>query len=148
MLRVRIPFIASNMIARPIGLITGMSSNVRKSEQLGMPFGTAAQRLRKQVMFMLVREAKRDVCYRCDLPIESDKDLTIEHKDPWLDVDPDLFWDLSNIAFSHSWCNRPHRNQGNRKPRKIDCGTRGAYRKGCRCESCRAWKSSDNARWS
>ena len=29
------------------------------------------------------------------------EDLSIEHKKPWLDEDPRLFWDMGNIAFSH-----------------------------------------------
>jgi hypothetical protein len=33
------------------------------------------------------------------------KDFSIEHKQRWLDVDPALFWDLTNIAFSHFICN-------------------------------------------
>lgn len=84
-------------------------STLRKSEQLGIPFGTACGRLRTSLMFQLVQQAKRDTCFKCGTAIESAEELSIEHKEPWLDNDPDLFWDLDNIAFSHRRCNVVHR---------------------------------------
>lgn len=80
--------------------------NQRKSEELGMPFGTACHQLRKSVMFHLLQKHGENVCYRCSRVIETVDDLTIEHKQTWLGVDVKLFWDLNNIAFSHAKCNR------------------------------------------
>ncbi|VVB52082.1 Uncharacterised protein [uncultured archaeon] len=75
------------------------------SVQLGMPRGTAANRLRKLVLFDVLKRHDENVCYRCELEIESADKLSIEHKEPWENVDVSLFWDLSNVAFSHLSCN-------------------------------------------
>lgn len=77
----------------------------QKAEQLGMPFGTANAKLRKMILFNLVQRFGLDVCYRCGGKIETIETFTIEHKKAWLNVNPDLFWDLDNIAFSHLTCN-------------------------------------------
>lgn len=81
------------------------NTNERKSQQLGMPIGTAQNRLRKLVLFMLLAKYGDNVCYQCGQTILSADALSIEHKVPWLDKDPALFWDLDNIAFSHLSCN-------------------------------------------
>ncbi len=80
-------------------------SNEKKSKQLGMNHSTAASRLRKKVLFMLVQRLKLDECFRCKKLIVDVNDLSIEHKKPLLDEDPRLFWDMGNIAFSHRSCN-------------------------------------------
>jgi len=86
--------------------------NQKKSEQLGMPFGTANARLRKQILFHLLQKLGEDVCFQCGEKIESVDDLSIEHKKAWLDESVDLFWDLDNIAFSHLKCNISVRRSG------------------------------------
>lgn len=114
-----------------------------------MPVGTAQGRLRQRLLFKLVVDAKLNNCFVCEEPIVSLETFSIEHKEPWLDENPDLFWDLDNIAFSHRSCNRPHRKyRGGYTGPKHTCGTQGGYRSGCKCEECRAWKSQDNKRWS
>jgi hypothetical protein len=75
------------------------------SSQLGMPRGTAANRLRKLVLFDVLKRHKENICYRCNQEIETADALSIEHKQPWEHVDAALFWDLTNIAFSHLICN-------------------------------------------
>lgn len=87
---------------------TSPSVNLVK-ETLGMPRGTANGKLHRSLLFQLVQQAQRDVCYRCGLLITRVCDLTVDHKVPWLGVSADLFFDLDNIAFSHKWCNRPDR---------------------------------------
>lgn len=77
----------------------------KKSQQLNMPFGTAANRLKKLLLFALAGELGRLTCFHCNEPIESVEVFSIEHKVPWLDNNADLFWDLENIAFSHISCN-------------------------------------------
>ncbi len=77
----------------------------KKNEQLGMPFGTANARLRKNILFSLLARYGENICYQCGEMITSVDQLSIEHKIPWLDNDPKLFWDLDNIAFSHLSCN-------------------------------------------
>lgn len=77
----------------------------KKSAALGMSFTTANYRLKKLVMFNILCKYGENICFRCEMPIVDINTLTIEHKLPWLDVDPALFWDMDNIAFSHFSCN-------------------------------------------
>lgn len=83
-----------------------MSSEV-KSEQLGMPFGTATAKLRKTILFSLLKKYNENYCYKCCGEIESEKELSIEHKTPWLYSESpiELFFNMENIAFSHLECN-------------------------------------------
>src|ERR1700677_2631076 len=60
--------------------------NHEKTAQLGMPFGTACNRLRVQVMFVLTQKCGLDICYKCGEKIEQPEELSIEHKHPWLHV--------------------------------------------------------------
>jgi hypothetical protein len=78
---------------------------LKKKEQLGLAIGTASYRLRKMIVFQMVQELGRDQCFRCEQKIESANDLVFDHKVPWLDNSPDLFWEASNVAFSHAACN-------------------------------------------
>ena len=84
-----------------------MNSTEKKNMQLGMPLGTASARLRKKILFSLLKENKKNICYQCGKPIESEDELSIEHKIPWLDSSnpKELFFSLDNIAFSHLVCN-------------------------------------------
>ena len=90
------------------------NSNRNKAEFLGMPYGTASNRLRKRILFMLIQDSKNDTCFRCGRKIEIVAELSIEHKKPWLGVDVELFWDLDNIAFSHLSCNSKHHKKVNK----------------------------------
>lgn len=71
--------------------------NKKKTLQLGIPFGTACNRLRRSIMFALLRQTDKDTCHRCGEVIESVDNLSIEHVRPWMDSeDPKgLFWDLN-----------------------------------------------------
>jgi hypothetical protein len=105
---------ASADFVRPAGQNSQYFCSVRKkTEQLGMPFGTASGRLKKLILFELVCRAGLNICFRCKKQIKVANELSIEHKRPWLNVSPKLFWDLDNIAFSHLKCNIGH---GVRKP--------------------------------
>lgn len=79
---------------------------VEKS-QLGMAKGTAANKLRKMLLFNLIQRCGLDTCHRCGGKIETLRELSIEHKQAWLhSEDPvGLYFDLDNIAFSHLSCN-------------------------------------------
>ncbi len=107
----------------------------RKDEQLAMPFGTAANRLKKLILFNLLKKVKDNFCYQCGKEINVAEDLSIEHKIPFLNSeDPiKLFFDLDNIAFSHLKCNsiarRPKLNK-----KHPSCN---AYKLGCRCRGCK-----------
>ena len=84
----------------------------RVAEQLGMPEGTAAHRLRKIILFDAIYRLRENFCFQCGAEIETADDLSIEHKTPWENINADLFWSLDNIAFSHRSCNRPHTQNG------------------------------------
>lgn len=80
-------------------------SQQKKSELLGMPFGTACYRLRKLVLYELLRRHAENVCFKCGGKIKSADELSLEHKKPWQGSDPALFWEIGNVAFSHARCN-------------------------------------------
>lgn len=80
--------------------------NKKKDAKLGMPFGTAQNRLWNQVMFSLVVACGRDTCFRCGEKIVNWEDVSLDHKEDWLNDSVDLYWDISNVAFSHRKCNR------------------------------------------
>lgn len=109
--------------------------NAKKKDQLGLDFGTATNRLRKLVLFELVKETGRDSCFRCGQKILSPATLSVEHKRPWMDS-PDpvgLFFDLTNISFSHLSCNirlsrKPHKKYFTPEARlEADRAQRSAY---------------------
>jgi hypothetical protein len=107
--------------------------NKKRTEFLGMSFGTARARLQRKILFDLVQKAGEDTCFRCDEKIVEVEDLSIEHKKNWLDVDPELFWDLQNVAFSHQKC-----NSGNHRNR-ILCSTSESW-----CYVCKTMLPIDN----
>jgi hypothetical protein len=91
--------------------------NEKKNAQLGMPIGTASNRLRKRIIFSLLRRLGETNCFRCGCPIETFVELSVEHKTPWLDT-PDpvaVFFDIENIAFSHLTCNVGEARKGNQR---------------------------------
>jgi hypothetical protein len=103
-----------------------------KHEQLGMNPSTASHRLVKDILYRLVIESG-EKCFRCGEELTRDT-FSIEHKVSWLhSSDPvNLFFDQSNIAFSHLKCNVENRIDprvgktkhteyidGNREPSKV-----------------------------
>lgn len=108
-----------------------MNNNKTRAKVLGMPYGTAQNKLRKQIMFRLAQKLDSHYCFQCEDAIDSADNLSVEHMKPWF-PDPDLYWDLDNIAFSHLSC-----NSGARRREKSQHGTARRYGvHGCRCESC------------
>jgi hypothetical protein len=85
--------------------------NKTKASQLGMAYGTACYRLRKMLLFHLAQQLELTKCHRCRKPITELSEFSIDHKKPWLHVDPALFWDLNNVAFSHLDCNTAGRRR-------------------------------------
>ena len=81
--------------------------NKTKSEQIGMPIGTASARLKKNIMFDLLCRLNENKCYQCGEIIENAENLSVEHKIPYLHSEnpQELFFNLDNIAFSHLKCN-------------------------------------------
>lgn len=68
-----------------------------------MSHGKASHRLFKDILFNLIKDKP---CYRCG-EVLTRETFSIEHKVPWLDSDNpvELFFDLTNIDFSHLKCN-------------------------------------------
>jgi hypothetical protein len=104
--------------------------NAAKSDFLGEPYGTACSRLRKELLFLLACETRKSACFRCGLPIASIGEFSIDHKQEWLYVNPELFWDLDNVAFSHLSCNI----RSQRKPTRIVCPSGHSWCQ--KCEAC------------
>ncbi len=102
-----------------------------------MHIGTASHKLRKMIMFVLIRQCGIDYCYRCDKVIDDIDTLSVEHIEPWLDTDDPVknFFDLNNIAFSHLACNVKDAKQPDKG--KIKHPSLSAYVKGCRCDECK-----------
>jgi hypothetical protein len=90
-----------------------MDKNAEKSRQLGMSVGTASNRLRKMLLYMLAVKAGMATCIRCGKLIASVNDFTIDHVKPWLHEPNaiELFFDLNNVGFSHMRCNLKSRRQ-------------------------------------
>lgn len=120
-------------------------NNKKKNEQLGMPQGTAQATLRKNILFSLIAQLGLDICFQCKEKIENVKELSIEHKIPWLDSENprELFFDLDNIAFSHLHCNTGARRSTVEWTRH---GTFGYNKKNCRCGICKEAKSVANGK--
>jgi hypothetical protein len=116
-----------------------------KSKQLGMNPSTASNKLKKNLMFQLAKKLDMHWCYQCGSEIKSEKEMSIDHKTPWLhSEDPrGLFFDIDNIAFSHKSCNYSAARHLKGKP----CPSLTAYRKGCRCDACRKLKSEDGKKY-
>jgi len=99
--------------------------NEKKRVVLGMPIGTASSRLKKTIMFSLICRLKENVCFQCGGEILIVDDLSVEHKQPWIQADDPVesFFDLENIAFSHLSCNigaatKPHKRYADSKEKK------------------------------
>ena len=84
----------------------------RETTQLNQNYGTASNRLRRLVMYSLLERLGDTNCFRCGRPMDADT-FSIDHRQQWLG-DPEQFWDLSNIAFSHKRCNSTARRPGRR----------------------------------
>ena len=82
-------------------------NNRIKDRLLGMPHGTANNKLKKSIIFELATRLKMTACMRCGSTINSIDDMSIDHIHAWQSSPyPKVaFFDLTNIAFSHLSCN-------------------------------------------
>ncbi len=119
------------------------NSNNNKNKFLGIPYGTACYKLRKMIMFDLVKQLNKNFCYRCKERIEHMKDFSIDHKKCWLGVNKELFWDLNNIAFSHLRCNISHGS----RDRKYNGNKDEAWCYGCHRFLIKDKFSNNSTRW-
>ena len=76
-------------------------------ELLGEKLSTAKSKLNKLLMFELAKKCNMDICFRCGEMITNIEEFTVDHKESWLlsDDSAKLFYEMSNIAFSHAKCN-------------------------------------------
>ncbi len=125
-----------------------MNANERKDNQLGISHGTAANKLRKLLLFKYVTLCNDNKCFRCGKIIDNIDNFSIEHKEPWLDSKnpAKLFFDLNNIAFSHVKCNIPRLGKRGLRLRKI--GVNGTIW----CSGCQSFKPTtqfhkNRSRW-
>lgn len=129
---------------RSVGLRVSPYSTVsaKKTALLGMPFGTACNRLRKQVLYALVVETGRDRCFRCGCRITRVDDLSLDHKQSWIKSSTPVinFFDTSAIVYSHRSCNSAARD--------LVHGSKHSYEQlGCRCAECREAHRVNVAGW-
>ena len=77
----------------------------KKAQKLGMNPNTARRRLDRTLLFEFAVSTGH-VCYRCGDPLTRDT-FSVDHKEDWLNSDDPLglFFDTSNIAYSHFNCN-------------------------------------------
>ena len=83
---------------------------------LGMSPGKARHQLVQALLFDLAGRCGLLECFRCGSLVETADDLSIDHKQWWRGHPEggDLYFDLSNVGFSHRRCNvadRPTRRQ-------------------------------------
>lgn len=83
-----------------------------------MPVGTAEKHLRKSIIHELAKQLGKNHCCRCGQLIEEPDDLAIVHVQDW-DEDPDLFWALNNIAFSHASCEAARSGKRQREKKQM-----------------------------
>lgn len=109
----------------------------RQAELLGMPASTASKRLKKTLFFNLLKKHSENICKVCALPIEKEEELTVEHILPWENRSKELFFDVTNIAYSHLKCNTPHKTRkGVISERRIDLPEGMSW-----CSRCEQFKS-------
>lgn len=117
-----------------------------KSQALGMPHGTARNRLLKSLLFNFVKATGNDICYRCNLAINTEKEFSIEHKISWQNSEKplELFLDLTNIAYSHLSCNIAAARLGTAQE---DCSKRNSPKPNCGCALCKELDSANRKAW-
>lgn len=79
----------------------------KRSDQLGMAISTARSQLLNRLLFRELTANGECKCHRCGQAIKSADDLSIDHKEPWMNKSNavELFFDLENISYSHRSCN-------------------------------------------
>lgn len=112
-------------------------ANDKKTEQLGINYSTANGRLVKDILWSLIVRTEQDSCCKCGEAMTRET-FSIEHVIPWQDSENpvELFFDLSNISFSHLKC-----NIGAARKKESSHGTRNRYDTGCRCDKCKKAKA-------
>jgi len=79
------------------------------SKMLGMSRTTARHRLYRNLIWDMFTKLHGRICYRCKGPLHND-DWHIDHIQPWAIASKpaEMYFNLENIALSHSKCNIIH----------------------------------------
>jgi hypothetical protein len=106
-------------------------------ESLGTSLSTATMRLLRSIVFEFIEKTQTNTCHRCGLPMTR-TDFSVEHIEDWRNKENalELFYDLSNISYSHVLCNTRAAKRGGWNKGMVTHGTSG-YRLGCRCDICK-----------
>lgn len=115
----------------------------RRCSQLGMDAATATARLKKQLMFHMAQQLNMTTCFRCGKEIERWEELSLDHKEPWLYVDVQLFWNMDNLAFSHWECNTKHQRPARKEFVKGGSLLRKGDNENVWCNKCKQVKPRD-----
>lgn len=127
-----------------------MPYNKEASEQFrkkySLTVSSARSRLIKSIMFALLKESDQHYCYRCGEELELNS-FTIEHVKPWAYQEDawELYFDLSNIAFSHSKCNSAHTRRYTKhaiahRVKHFGATMTDPTNKTRKCSHCKTWK--------
>ena len=86
----------------------GQSSGIthKRDVILGMPYGTARNKIRDKIVFKLWLELNENSCFHCS-DIMTYENFSIEHNESWMSAENphDSYFRLDNISFSHRKCN-------------------------------------------
>ncbi len=112
------------------------ANNKKKAEALGMSPSSATHKLRKILLYESLKQLGKLCCFQCEKEIVSLDEFTVEHKIPWLysDNPAELYFDLSNVAYSHQKCNSGAARKGPL------LGARKYTDDGRQCSACHIWK--------
>jgi hypothetical protein len=83
-----------------------------------MSYGTAERKLRKAVIYELARQTGKNVCIDCGREINSPEDLALVHVEGWQE-NPDQFFELTNVAFSHASCKASRGGRGQEEEKEM-----------------------------
>ena len=88
----------------------------KDQKQLGMNIAVAQRKLVRMLLFRELVLTERNICFRCKQEIETLKELSLDHIQPWRSqANPvESFFSVDNVAYSHVSCNKKvpkrHRN--------------------------------------
>lgn len=72
-------------------------------------------RLHMRFIFKMIKDLKQNFCFRCKQEIESDDELSLDHKISYINNDPKWYFDINNIYYSHNRCNCGESQKGSGK---------------------------------
>ncbi len=75
------------------------------------------RKFNKLILLKVLQLTKEDFCSECEEKIDEDEAFCLHHVEPWRKEDyqkvQEIFYDLNNIKFVHSFCHSPDSKTGN-----------------------------------